>query len=99
VQRLVYALAALRAGAREVEVAFAFLERPEEPVRRTFSSAEEPALAVELARHARAVRAGRFPVSDAPGPELCGGCPGRGTLCSHPLVATERRATSPRVTV
>jgi len=93
VQWLVYALAALRAGAREVEVAFAFLERPEEPASRTFSAAEAPALKDALAARAAAVRTGAFPVSDTPGWELCRGCPGRGSLCSHPLPATERRPT------
>jgi len=93
VQRLVYALAALRAGAREAEVAFAFLERSEEPASRTFAAAEAPALEDALAGRAAAVRTGAFPVSDTPGWELCRGCPGRGTLCSHPLPATERRPT------
>ena len=38
-QRLVYALAALRAGAPRVEVAYCLLERPAEPVTRTFTAA------------------------------------------------------------
>lgn len=91
VQRLVYALAALRAGAREAKVAFAFLERPEEPVSRTFAAAEAPTLERELAARAAALHGGAFPVSDAPGWELCRGCPGRGTLCSHSRPATEQR--------
>ena len=41
-QRIVYALAALRDGAPEVEVAYAFLERPDAPVSATFTPATSP---------------------------------------------------------
>ena len=39
-QRLVYALACLRTGDEEVEVAYVFLERPEEVVSTTFTAAD-----------------------------------------------------------
>ena len=57
-QRVVYALAALRDGAPRVEVAYCFLERPAEPVTRTFTAADEPALAEQLAGLARGVLEG-----------------------------------------
>ena len=37
-QRTVYALAALRAGAEQVEVAYSFLERPDEVVSTVFTA-------------------------------------------------------------
>ena len=40
VQRRVYALAVLRGGAPRVEVAYAFLERPGEPVMTTYGAGE-----------------------------------------------------------
>src|SRR5581483_6108708 len=46
-QRLVYALAALRAGAEEVEVVYVFLERPDETVSSVFGRADAPALEAE----------------------------------------------------
>ena len=47
-QRLVYALAAFRAGAGEVEVVYHFLERPDAVVSTTFSRSEMTALEAEL---------------------------------------------------
>jgi ATP-dependent exoDNAse (exonuclease V) beta subunit len=88
VQRLVYALAVLRAGAAEVEVAFSFLERADEPVVARFAADEAPALTAALGERVAAVRAGQWDVSPAPNAELCHGCPGRGTLCTWPLEAT-----------
>ena len=41
-QRIVYALAALRNGAPSVEVAYAFLERPDAPVSATFTARDVP---------------------------------------------------------
>ena len=43
-QRLVYALAILRAGASEVEVVYQFLERPDDLVSSSFGAADLPAL-------------------------------------------------------
>ena len=47
-QRIVYALAVLREGAPSVEVAYAFLERPDAPVSATFTARDIPALAERL---------------------------------------------------
>ncbi|MEA2341218.1 MAG: ATP-dependent helicase/nuclease subunit, partial [Solirubrobacteraceae bacterium] len=83
-QRRVYALAALQAGAREVEVAYAFLERAAEPVVATYAQADAPRLRAELRAAAAGLLAGAFPVTEAPHRELCATCPGRGGLCSWP---------------
>ena len=89
-QRLVYALAALRAGAREVDVVHVFLERPDEPVSLTFAAAETPALETRLTEIAAGVIEGRFAVTEMPHRALCAGCPAEGGLCSWPLEMTRR---------
>ena len=48
IQRLIYALAALRSGAPVVEVAYCFLEQPDAPARREWTAADAPALEQEL---------------------------------------------------
>jgi hypothetical protein len=92
-QRIVYALAALRAGAPEVEVAYAFLERPGAPVSATFTQRDVPALAERLTNLAEGVLEGRHPVAAEPHRGLCGDCPGRATLCSWPESMTLREPT------
>ena len=91
-QRLVYALAALRARAQWVEVAHLFLERPDEPVGVRFSAGEAP----ELERRLRALLgdmlAGRYEPSPTPHAGLCAGCPGRQALCSWPPERTSASA-------
>jgi ATP-dependent exoDNAse (exonuclease V) beta subunit len=89
-QRLVYALAALRAGATGVDIVHCFLERPDEPVVATYLSDDEPALTAELERLAAGVVSGRFPVSQTPHRGLCAGCPAEGGLCSWSLSQTRR---------
>jgi RecB family exonuclease len=91
-QRLIYALAAMRAGAREVEVVHAFLEVPERPATARFTTADLSHLEAELAQMASGVLAGDFVVSPLPHRALCRGCPAEGGLCSWPLAATRREA-------
>ncbi len=91
-QRMVYALAALDDGAERVEVAYALLERPGEPVSATFTQADAPALAGALLDLADGVLAERWPVAEQPHRELCGECPGRAALCSWPEEQTLRPA-------
>jgi ATP-dependent helicase/nuclease subunit A len=91
-QRMVYALAALNDGAERVEVAYALLERPGDPVSATFTRADAPALAGALLDLASGVLAERWPVAEQPHRELCGECPGRATLCSWPEAMTLRPA-------
>jgi hypothetical protein len=83
-QRLVYALAGLRAGAREVEVAYCFLERPDLVVSRRFETADRERLETELLDLAAGVLAGSFEPTDSPHRELCQFCPGQPALCSWP---------------
>ena len=83
VQRRVYALAALRGGAPRVEVAYAFLERPAEPVGARFEAADADRLEAELGALAAGLLAGSYPVTPTPHRELCETCPARRALCSY----------------
>ncbi|HEX6688665.1 MAG TPA: UvrD-helicase domain-containing protein [Solirubrobacterales bacterium] len=86
-QRAIYALAVAEAReATEVEVAYVFLERPEEPVvelldREAMTRGRE-GLAATIAR----IAAGEFPVAavERRSWELCRECPALGRLCSGP---------------
>jgi ATP-dependent helicase/nuclease subunit A len=89
-QRLIYALAAVEAGAREVEVAHWFLERPDRWVSARFSGAERERLRESLRGELAAARARGFAVSDDPHRELCLTCPGRDGLCSWGKTHTMR---------
>lgn len=81
-QRVVYALAALRAGAARVDVAHVFLERPEEPVLVRYEAHERGDLDRQLATAVGDLGGGRFDPSPDPHAGLCTGCPGRAALCS-----------------
>jgi ATP-dependent exoDNAse (exonuclease V) beta subunit len=83
IQQRVYALAALRGGAARVEVAYAFLERPREPVSACFEAADADRLERELLALAGGLLAGEYPVTATPHRELCETCPGRRALCSY----------------
>jgi RecB family exonuclease len=87
-QRLVYALAGLRGGAERVEVVHCFLERPEQLASATYTAADADRLEAELLELAAGVVDGRFEPSPTPNLELCGDCPGRAALCSHPEEVT-----------
>ncbi len=91
-QRLVYGLAALRAGAEQVEVAHVFLEAANEPVTATFSQADIPELGRQLAGLAEGVLRREFSVTEQPHRAICRGCPAEGGLCSWPLELTRRDA-------
>lgn len=82
VQRLVYALAALRAGHAAVEVVHCFLERSGATVAASFAAADVPALERELEALASGIVEGRFAPAAEPHRELCLTCPGRAALCS-----------------
>jgi ATP-dependent helicase/nuclease subunit A len=81
-QRLVYALAGLRAGFARVEVVHCVLERPDELAAATFSAADAERLEGELLKLAGGVVEGRFEPAPQPHWELCSDCPGRAALCS-----------------
>ena len=89
-QQAVYALAVLASGAATVEVAYAFLERPELVVGSRFTQADLPALWERVLERARPVLERSFPVSPEPHLGLCAGCPGRAGLCVHPTELTDR---------
>jgi ATP-dependent helicase/nuclease subunit A len=91
-QQLIYALAALRGGAHEVEVVHIFLEAPEAPVTVKFTRAQVAELEARLDAMTRGVRAGEFEVTDAPHRGVCHGCPAEGGLCSWSLEMTRRPA-------
>jgi ATP-dependent exoDNAse (exonuclease V) beta subunit len=92
VQRLIYAIAALRAGAREVEVSHVFLEAPERPVTAAFVGADADWLERDLAERAAGVLERRFTVTEEPQRAICHGCPAEGGLCSWPLAMTRRES-------
>ena len=81
-QRLVYALASFRAGAEEVDVAYVFLERPDEPVVTTFTAADLPSLELGLSEAIGAIRAGIF--RPTPSEFACSGCPALDLVCAGP---------------
>ncbi len=86
-QRTIYALAVAESrGAEEVEVAYVFLERPDQPVVTRLGAAEMAAGRERLTASIASIGSGEFPVAP---PEcrdwsLCRGCPALGRLCSGP---------------
>ena len=91
-QQLVYALAALRAGAERVDIVHVFLEAPDEPVSISHGREDVERLRGELSGLAAGVLERRFAVTDAPERLVCSGCPAEGGLCSWPLEMTRRDA-------
>jgi ATP-dependent exoDNAse (exonuclease V) beta subunit len=91
-QRLVYALAALKAGAEHVEVVHTFLEMPGRPAVAHFTRDQLLALESALGALAGGVLRREFTVTDAPHRGVCDGCPAEGGLCSWPLELTRREA-------
>jgi len=81
-QRLVYALACLRDGAQEVEIAYEFLERPDDVVSATFTADDVPALEVELSAAIARIRVGDF--RPTPSEFACADCPALDLVCAGP---------------
>ena len=94
-QRLIYALAALRAGAERVEVAHCFLERPEAPALAVYEAGDAERLDADLLDLAEGLVEGRFLPSTTPHHGLCADCPGRAALCSWGPEQTLRRSLDP----
>ena len=93
-QRTVYALACLRGGAEEVEVAYQFLEAPEEVVSATFGLSDVGALERELGAAIARIREGDF--RPTPSPWACSGCPALDRVCAGPrLVDPDGRPALP----
>jgi len=101
-QRDIYALAVAESrGVEEVEVAYVFLQRPEEPIISRLGEAEMRAGRERLAAVIARIGAGEFAVAP---PEqrqwaLCDGCPALRRLCSGPPPASTpvRQASAPSV--
>jgi ATP-dependent exoDNAse (exonuclease V) beta subunit len=81
-QRLVYALACFRSGADEVEVLYAFLERPDAPVSTVFGSTDVAALEAELSEAIARINAGEF--VPTPSEFACSDCPALDVVCAGP---------------
>ncbi|MGC9973847.1 MAG: PD-(D/E)XK nuclease family protein, partial [Gaiellaceae bacterium] len=79
-QRLVYALACLRAGYEEVEVAYAFLERPDAVVSAVYRAGDALELERELGALIEQVVSGDF--SPTPSVLACSDCPANGVVCA-----------------
>ena len=92
VQRTIYALACLLAGAPRVEVAYCFLEDPANLVVSVFEAADVDRLRGELNALAGGVVDGNFEPTAEPHRELCLTCPGRPALCKWP---PERTLSTP----
>jgi hypothetical protein len=81
-QRLVYALACFRAGADEVEVVYAFLERPDAVVSTSFVRDQLPELEATLSAAIARINAGEF--TPTPSEFTCNGCPALDLVCAGP---------------
>ena len=79
-QRLVYALACLRAGYEEVEVAYAFLERPDAVVSAIYRAGDAAELERELGAVIEQVAGGDFPPT--PSAYACSDCQANGVVCA-----------------
>ena len=93
-QRLIYAIAALRyapAGVG-VEVVHLFLEAPGEPATASYEPADLAALEQQLGHASAGLRAGIFEVTPEPHRGICSGCPAEAGLCSWPPPLTRRPA-------
>jgi ATP-dependent helicase/nuclease subunit A len=100
IQRAIYALAVAESrGAKEVEVAYVFLERPDEPQTGVFGPGEVDAARERLADAIARIGEGEFEVSPAAQRSwaLCDGCPALNRLCSGPAPASTptRPASAP----
>jgi ATP-dependent helicase/nuclease subunit A len=86
-QRTIYALAVAEArDVAAVEVAYVFLERPQEPVVELLDGKAMVHGRAELETTVERISAGEFPVAspDQRSWDLCRGCPALGRLCSGP---------------
>jgi ATP-dependent helicase/nuclease subunit A len=93
-QRLIYALAVLRAGAPAVEIVHWFLQRPQEWVSARFEAGDRAALEARLGEQLTRAETRGYVVSEQPHRGLCETCPGRSGLCSWSDAETLR--DSPR---
>jgi hypothetical protein len=81
-QQLVYALACFRAGAEEVEVVYAFLERGDAVVSTIFARSDIPELEQDLSAVIARINQGEF--VPTPSDFTCSGCPALDVICAGP---------------
>jgi hypothetical protein len=96
-QRLVYAIACFRAGAREVEVIYHFLERPDAVVSTVFGIKQIGELESVLSAAIARINAGEF----VPSPDefICAGCPALDVVCAGPRLRVGEYAEHALATV
>ncbi len=92
-QRLVYAIVCLRAGADEVEVVHQFLERADDVVSALFTRADLPGLEAELSAAIARIQAGDF--RPTPGEMVCSDCPVLGLVCAGPALRSYTSEPAP----
>jgi hypothetical protein len=88
IQRRLYALAALRAGAPRVAAVHLYLEAAGRAPAVVYTPADEGALTAELERRSAALAGGEYPLTAHPHAALCATCPARGGLCPYPAERT-----------
>jgi ATP-dependent exoDNAse (exonuclease V) beta subunit len=81
-QQVVYAIACLRAGAREVEVVYHFLEDAGAVVSKLFTHEDAATLEAGLSASIARIRAGEF--RPTPSAFACSGCPALDVVCAGP---------------
>ena len=96
-QRLVYALACFRAGAREVEVVYHFLERADAVVATVFRLEQVAELEAELSAAIARINAGEF--RPTPDEFICTGCPALDVVCAGPRLRSREYAEHALATV
>jgi hypothetical protein len=89
-QRLMYALALLRAGAAQVEIVHWFLEREDGCVTACFRASERESVERRVCERVERALAGGFVPAETPHRGLCATCPGRAELCSWEEAQTMR---------
>ncbi|MDX6437360.1 MAG: hypothetical protein QOK34_2194, partial [Gaiellaceae bacterium] len=96
-QRLVYALACFRAGAKEVEVVYHFLERPDAVVSTVFQVEVLSELEAELSAAIAKINGGEF--RPTPSEYICAGCPALDVVCAGPRLRSAAYAEQSLATV
>jgi ATP-dependent helicase/nuclease subunit A len=84
VQRSLYALAALRAGAPRVQVSHLYLQAPGDAPTAAFAPGDVAALEDHLRELVGPLARGAYPLTEHPHAGLCATCPARDGLCPYP---------------
>jgi len=92
-QQTVYAIACLRAGAREVEVVYHFLEEADAVVSTVFTVEDAERLEASLSASIARIQAGEF--RPTPSAFACSGCPALDLVCAGPRLGGGSVAPEP----